>query len=63
MAEIRQTRKELGATQAQLADMLGINQSTVSRMESGTLEVDPRTALALEALKARAGAGLERAAA
>ncbi len=63
MAEIRQTRKELGATQAQLADMLGINQSTVSRMESGTLEVDPRTALALEALKARASAAPAQAAA
>lgn len=56
MEAIKHTRKALGATQAELAAMLGINQSTVSRLERGTLAVDPRTALALEALAARAAA-------
>ncbi|RYD22758.1 MAG: XRE family transcriptional regulator [Lysobacteraceae bacterium] len=54
MDAIKRTRKALNATQAELAAMLGLNQSTVSRLESGALEVDPRTALALEALVARA---------
>ncbi|WP_426254521.1 helix-turn-helix domain-containing protein [Sphingomonas sp. DC2300-3] len=54
MDAIKQTRKKLGATQAELAEMLGINQSTVSRLERGALPIDPRTALALEALSARA---------
>ena len=54
MEAIRQTRKALGATQAELAALLGISQSTVSRLESGALDVDPRTVLALEALAARA---------
>lgn len=53
MDAIKQTRKALGATQAELAAMLGLNQSTVSRLESGALDVDARTALALEALAAR----------
>lgn len=62
MDAIKQARRTLGATQAQLADMLGINQSTVSRMESGALEVDPRTALALEALVARSAMPAQAAA-
>jgi len=53
MDAIKQTRKALGATQAELAAMLGLNQSTVSRMESGALDLDARTSLALEALAAR----------
>lgn len=53
MDVIKQTRKALGATQAELAAMLGLNQSTVSRLESGALDVDARTVLALEALAAR----------
>ena len=53
MDAIKQTRKALGATQAELAAMLGLNQSTVSRLESGALDLDARTSLALEALAAR----------
>jgi transcriptional regulator with XRE-family HTH domain len=53
MDAIKQTRKALGATQAELAAMLGLNQSTVSRLESGALDMDARTSLALEALVAR----------
>lgn len=53
MDAIKQTRTALGVTQAELAALLGLNQSTISRLERGALEVDARTALALEALKAR----------
>ena len=55
------TALAVGVTQAELAAMLGLNQSTISRLERGALEVDPRTALALEALTSRAHAA-ERAA-
>lgn len=54
MDAIKQTRRTLGVTQAELAALLGLNQSTISRLERGALEVDARTALALEALAARA---------
>jgi transcriptional regulator with XRE-family HTH domain len=53
MEAIKQTRRTLGVTQAELAALLGLNQSTISRLERGSLEVDARTALALEALSAR----------
>lgn len=58
MDAIKETRKALGATQAELAAMLGLNQSTVSRLERGDLEVDARTKLALEALTARGRAAI-----
>ncbi len=63
MAAIKQTRRALGVTQAELATLLGLNQSTISRLESGALEVDARTALALEALVARGHRADDRAAA
>ena len=52
--EVKQTRETLGLTQAQLGEKLGLDGSMISKMESGTLLVGPRTALALEALLARA---------
>lgn len=56
MQDIRATRRCLGVTQAELAELLGLNQSTISRLESGALPVDERTALAVEALMARRAA-------
>jgi transcriptional regulator with XRE-family HTH domain len=53
MHGIKDTRRVLGVTQAELAELLGLNQSTVSRLERGTLQIDARTRLALEALVAR----------
>ena len=53
MDELRETRKTLGVTQVELADLLGLHQSTISRLESGALPLDGRTRLALEALTAR----------
>jgi transcriptional regulator with XRE-family HTH domain len=49
MSAIRDIRKRLGLTQAELADLLGLTQPTVSRMENVD-EVDPRTLLALDGL-------------
>lgn len=53
MLDVRSTRKALGLTQTELADKLGLNQSTISRLEKGVLPVDERTCLALEAIAAR----------
>jgi transcriptional regulator with XRE-family HTH domain len=52
--DIRETRKALGLTQAELAEMLGVDHSTVSRLESGIIPLTLRTQLALEALLTRA---------
>lgn len=54
--DIRATRKRLGLSQAGLADKLGLTQGTVSRFESGTLPLDERTKLAIEALELKAAA-------
>ena len=53
MDGIKDTRRVLGVTQSELAELLGLNQSTVSRLESGALQIDARTRLALEALVSR----------
>lgn len=52
--DIKQARAVLGLTQAQLGEKLGLDGSMISKMEGGTLPVGPRTALAVEALLARA---------
>ncbi len=52
--DIKQTRKALGLTQAELGEKLGIDGSVISKMEGGTVPVGPRTVLALEALLTRA---------
>lgn len=53
MQDIRTARQALSVTQIELARLLGLHQSTISRMESGSLPVDERTSLAIEALIAR----------
>jgi transcriptional regulator with XRE-family HTH domain len=52
--DIKETRKALGLSQTDLAKMLGISGSLLSRMESGEQPVNLRTILAMEALVARA---------
>jgi transcriptional regulator with XRE-family HTH domain len=56
MDDIRSIRQQLGVTQMELADLLGLHQSTISRFEKGSLPLDERTRLALEALVARSKA-------
>lgn len=51
------TRKALGLTQAELAAKLGVDHSTVSRIESGDIPLTLRTQLAMEALVTRAAQG------
>lgn len=54
--DIKATRTALSLTQAELAAKLGVTQATVSRFETGELEIDTRTRLALEALRLKAAA-------
>ncbi len=54
MTKVADIRNALSLTQSALAALLGVQQSTVSRWESGKLPLDERTDLALEALAARA---------
>ena len=56
MDNIRDIRRQLGLTQIEMAERLGLHQSTISRFESGDLPVDKRTALAAKALLAQAAA-------
>jgi transcriptional regulator with XRE-family HTH domain len=51
MVDIRAIRKNLGLSQAELADKLGVHQTSVSRFETGDLPLDKRTELALLALE------------
>lgn len=63
MEELRTIRKDLGLSQVELAEKLGVRQSTISKLETGTLTLDERTRLALEALKLRAASSDQAAAA
>jgi transcriptional regulator with XRE-family HTH domain len=51
MLDIAAIRKELNLTQAQLAEKLGLHQTTISRFETGEMPLDPRTKLAIEMLR------------
>lgn len=57
MVDLRAIRKSLGLTQEAFADQLGLDQSTISKMENGHLEVDKRTQLAAQALQMNLGPG------
>ena len=50
MDDLLSIRKTLGLSQAELADRLGLHQSTISRFENGDLPLDKRTLLAAQAL-------------
>ena len=50
MEQLKAARADLGMTQAQLAEALGITQGTLSRMENGLVPINKRTELALSAL-------------
>ena len=45
-------REALGLRQSEMADKLGLNQSSISRMECGKIPTDKRTLLAAKALLA-----------
>lgn len=52
MEDIRAIRSQLGLTQIGFAEKLGLHQSTISRLETGEMEIDKRTRLAIRALVA-----------
>ena len=52
--QIKEARKALGWTQAQLAEQLGVTHATVSRIESGDIPLNIRTQIALEVIFKRA---------
>mgnify|MGYP001614672632 CR=1 FL=1 len=54
MNPVAAARAELGVSQEQLAQLLGVNQATVSRMESGQTDIGHRTVLALKQILADA---------
>lgn len=54
MDSILDIRKALGLSQAEMAERLGLNQSTISRFERGELAPDKRTILAAQALFSQA---------
>lgn len=51
--ELREKRKALEMTQAQLAKALGVNIMTVSRWERGLRSIPPHLPLALEAIEVK----------
>lgn len=46
--ELKQKRENLGLTQTELADILGVKMNTVYRWESGILQVPKSIELAME---------------
>ena len=51
--ELKEKRKALKMTQAQLAEELGVNIMTISRWERGLRSTPPHLSLALEAIEAK----------
>jgi transcriptional regulator with XRE-family HTH domain len=51
--ELREKRKALEMTQAQLAEALGVNIMTISRWERGLRSIPPHLPLALEAIEVK----------
>ena len=54
MVDVRTIRRDLKLSQAELAERLGLHQTTISRFETGDMPVDKRTELALLALRKQA---------
>jgi transcriptional regulator with XRE-family HTH domain len=57
MQDIQTIRKALGLSQSEMAERLGLNQSTISRFERGDLPLDKRTLLAAQLLLTQAQEG------
>lgn len=49
--DFRTIRQAMGLKQQELAALMGVTQATVSRWETGELEIDMRTATTLRALQ------------
>lgn len=57
MENIQSIRKTLGLSQSEMADRLGLHQSTISRFENGDLPLDKRTLLAAQLLLSQSQTG------
>jgi transcriptional regulator with XRE-family HTH domain len=57
MQDILTIRKALGLSQSEMAERLGLHQTTISRFERGDLETDKRTLLAAQLLLSHAQSG------
>jgi DNA-binding XRE family transcriptional regulator len=53
-SELKQKREDLGLTQTELADILGVKMNTVYRWESGILTVPKSIELAMETVERNA---------
>lgn len=62
MTDVKAIRQELKLSQAELAEKLGLHQTTISRFETGEMPLDKRTELALLALQRAAAEAPARAA-
>lgn len=51
--KLRKIRVKLELTQSELAEALGVSRITVTRWETGVLEIDKRTQLAVEHLRCK----------
>jgi transcriptional regulator with XRE-family HTH domain len=58
-AALREARRRLGLTQAQLASVLGLTREAVNRYESGSLRITPVLEFAMQHLVERAGPALK----
>lgn len=52
-SELKKRREQLGLTQASFAETIGIAANTVSRYETGTMEIPKYMDFVFEALEAR----------
>lgn len=48
--ELKEVRQEMGLTQGELAERLGLSPQFVGRMERGAQAIEPRTVLAVRQL-------------
>ena len=51
--ELKKRRERLGLTQVEFAEALGVTSTTVSRYETGLVDIPKHMVLTLEALEAR----------
>lgn len=57
MENIQTIRKALGLSQSEMAEQLGLHQTTISRFERGELPLDKRTLLAARLLLSQSQGG------
>ena len=59
MTNLKRIRKEKGFTQSRLAVALGVNQTTLSRYESGALDINKAEAIVVYNMSRALGCAIE----